>query len=558
MLTTLTLADASSSMLIGWWMAILLVALYAGWGWLISSRLDKDARYYNLNHRTWNSIHMAAGVLGLVAFLFVPVPGLNVVVSLIVLGAPVLVYWRVRNQAVPESQRYRLSSDRLKERMEARKRAKAARAALVTFTDANDTRREPPSKEDPQFTVHMMAEDLIVPALEARASRLEVAVTPKGASVTQVVDGIAYKREPIATEHALGVVDYIKNLAGLDLEDRRRRQVGEFSMNSPNGRDDVHVTTAGSSSGLLLRMDFNLEQQISKPFDGIGLLPSQIESLQKFDQPQNRHGIILIGAPKGQGLTTTAYSLLNRHDAYTANIKTLEREVLLEIDGVDHVKWEPGNDQQDYATNLQSILRRDPDIVLTDVLQDSEAAKTVVEPGMEGPLIYVQQREGNIIDQIRGWVKLVGDVKKATKPLRAVINQRLIRTLCPNCRQPYQPTPEQIKKLNLPANKVSQLYRASGKVQAKNNIEDCPVCGGTGYLGQTGIYEVMVVDDEARKILASGDLKSALAHARRNKMIYLQEAALSKVVSGETSIEEVLRVTAPPKKKEGGDSSAAA
>lgn len=557
MLTSITLADVTASMLIGWWMAIVLVALYAAWGWLVSSLLDKDARYFNLKHRTWNGVHMAAGVVGLAAFLFIPVPGVNVLGSVIVLVAPVLVYWKVRNQEVPESQRFRLSSDRLKERMEARKRARAARAALVEFTDSKGAKRHAPSREDPQFTVHMMVEDLLVPALEARAARVELAVTPKGTAVTQVIDGITYKRDPLASEQAIGVVDYIKGLAGLDVEDRRRRQTGEFTMTGPNGRDVVHVTTAGSSSGLLLRMDFNLQQQVSKPFDGIGLLPSQIEALQQFAEPHNRHGIILIGAPKGQGLSTTAYSLLNRHDAYTANIKTLEREVLLEIDGVDHVHWNPADHQQDYATNLQSILRRDPDIVLTDVVQDAETAKIVAEPGMEGPLIYVQQREGNIIDQIRSWVKLVGDVKKATRPLRAVLNQRLIRTLCPNCRQAYQPTPEQIKKLNLPANKVSQLYRASGKVQEKNRIENCPVCGGTGYLGQTGIYEVMIVDDEARKILASGDLKSALAHARRNKMIYLQEAALSKVVSGETSIEEVLRVTAPPKKKD-SDSSAAA
>ena len=83
----------------------------------------------------------------------------------------------------------------------------------------------------------------------------------------------------------------------------------------------------------------------------------------------------------------------------------------------------------------------------------------------------------------------------------------------------------------------------------KNRIEDCPVCGGTGYLGQTAVFEVFMVDDEARKILATGDLKGALAHARRNKMIYLQEAALSKVASGETTIDEVVRVTAPAKSK---------
>lgn len=539
-------------MLIGWWMALLLVALYIPWGWLVSTVLDKDARYFNLNHQRWNSIQMAAGALGIVAFLLIPIPGVNVVGALIILLSPILVYWKIRNDSVPEVHRFKLSGMGFKDRMEARKRAKASRGALIEFIDAKGRRREAPTKDDALFPVHMAAEDLIVPARTGHASRVEILVTPKGSAITQTVDGIAYKREPLPPDQALAVVDYFKELAGLDIKDRRRRQTADFEMTSPAGRCQLHITTAGSSNGLVTRIDFDLSKQLSIPYDHLGLLQSQMEALRSMTDPHDRHGIVLIGAPKGQGLTTSAYGILNRHDAYTANIKTLEREILLWLDGVDQVRWDPNNPNVDYATNLQSILRRDPDIVMTDILQDAESGRVVSEPGMQGPLIYIQQRQANIVDQIREWVKAAGDVKRATKSLRAVINQRLLRKLCPNCRQGYQPTPEQVRKLNLPAGKVHQLYRAGGKVQEKNRIENCPVCGGTGYLGQTGIFEVMVLDDEGRKILAGGDLKAALAHARRNKMIYLQEAALAKVVSGETSIEEVLRVTAPPKTADPG------
>ena len=186
--------------------------------------------------------------------------------------------------------------------------------------------------------------------------------------------------------------------------------------------------------------------------------------------------------------------------------------------------------------------------MLLSQITDNDTPRIAAEPGLKGPMIYIPQRAGSTAEQIREWVKRVGDLKMASATLRAVSNQRLLRTLCPNCRQPYQPTPEQLKKMGLPADRVKQLYRASGKVQVKNKIENCPVCGGTGYLGQTGAFEVMIVDDAARKALVAGDLKSALSHARRNKMIYLQEAALSKIVSGETSIEEVIRVTSPARK----------
>jgi general secretion pathway protein E len=351
----------------------------------------------------------------------------------------------------------------------------------------------------------------------------------------------------------------------LDVNDRRRRQQGDFGLRGPNGSTQVSLVVKGSSSGQIAQIDFDRATRLHRAFDGLGLLAPQLEALQFFEPKHERHGIILLGAPPGQGLTTTAYAMISRHDAYTSNIKSLEREVSVRLEGVDQVQWDPTNPDIDYATNLQSILRRDPDVVLTSDVRDNETARVAADPGMQGPLIYVQQPLPTIVDQIRDWVKRVGDVKEATRALRAVTNQRLLRSLCPNCRQAYTPTPEQIKKLNLPARKVSQLYRAGGKVQVKNKIEDCPVCQGTGYLGQTAAFEVFIIDDEARKMLASSDLKAALAHARRKNMIYMQEAALAKVVAGETTIEEVVRAisaTAPaaaaPRPPQSGEGSKAA
>jgi type II secretory ATPase GspE/PulE/Tfp pilus assembly ATPase PilB-like protein len=140
----------------------------------------------------------------------------------------------------------------------------------------------------------------------------------------------------------------------------------------------------------------------------------------------------------------------------------------------------------------------------------------------------------------------VGDAKLATRGLSAVVHQRLIRQLCPNCKSPFTPTPEQAKKLGIPSGKQVELFRPSGKIQVKNRIEDCPVCQGTAYFGQIGIFEVMPIDAEARKYLAENDFRSAYARAVRDfKMIQLQEAALLKVREGLTSLEEVQRVFAP-------------
>ncbi len=553
-----SLLAAESVQLVSFYKPLLIFVVFVPWAWLISSKLEKDARYFHLNHRMWNGVHLGAGVLALAAMLLIPVTfWITWPIGIVILLGPLFAYKQIRNQAVPEAQRFALTGEGLSAKLHSRRQSRASEGALVRFVDHKGQERDVPLKAGAQYLVHMLAEDLIGPALSDRATEVRLEVGSSGAVVSQTVDGVRFKRDPVQVESGLRVIDYFKEMAGQNDEDRRRRQAGEFGMLGAEGEVSLSITTQGSSSAQLLTLQFNRATKLRKPFDGLGLLRAQLEGLRTFEPAHNRHGVVLIGAPRGHGLTTSTYAFVARHDAYTSNIKTLEHEVLARIDGVDHVQFDPSNPDVDYATNLQSILRRDPDIVLTAQIADRETAVVVAEPNMQGPLLYVPQRAGSISEQVVAWVKLVGDLKTAAASLRAVINQRLLRTLCTNCRQAYQPTAEQLQKMNLSAKKVRQLYRAGGKVQLKNKIETCPVCGGTGYLGQTGVFEVLIVDDEVKRYLTAGDLKGALSHARRNKMIYLQEAALSKVISGETSIEEVIRVTSPARSDAPGSSSRA-
>lgn len=530
--------------LVSFYKPLLMFVTFLPWAWIISTKLDKDARYFHLNNRMWNGIYLSCGVAALATTLVIPIFWLSWPAGIVVLYCPLYVYMQVRNRSVPEGQQFKFTGEGISSKLATRKQARATQAAAIQFIDNSNKNRDVPLKDEPLYLVHVMAEDLIGPALAARASEIRLEIGASGCNVTQLIDGVRYKREAVQADIALKLIDYLKDISGLNVEDRRRAQRGGFSMMSVGTKNQIAIKTSGSSSGQLMTLVFDRAEKLLKPFDGLGLLKSQLEAMRKFEEEHERHGIILIGAPKGQGLTTSTYAFLSRHDAYTSNIKTLETEVLALIDGVDHLTWDPSNRDVDYSTNLQSILRRDPDLVLTAEIPDRETGSVISEPGMDGPLIYIPQSVGTIAEQIRSWVSIVGDLKTAASALRVVTNQRLLRTLCPNCKQPYQPSAQQLQKMNLPASKVKQLFGPGGKIQVKNKIEACPVCGGTGYLGQTAAFEVMIVDKETRRLLTAGDLKGALAHARRNKMIYLQEAALSKVLTGETSIEEVARVTA--------------
>lgn len=543
------LANADWAILTSPFNWLLMAIIILPWAWLISSKLDKDAMYFHLGRRMWNSIHLASGAIAILSMLLIPIFWIGIFVGIIVLWTPVMIYWQVRNKNVPEEEKFHLSSESITQKLEARKRAAATRHAAITFLDSKNQPRDVPTKEAPLFGVHLLAEDVLGPASSSRATRVELAPGPNGYVVAQTIDGVRYRRDPIPADGANQMIDYLKDIAGLDVQNRRRRQVGTFKINGPSGQKTVTITTQGSSNGQEMRIEFDRADQLSRPFDALGLLPQQLESLKKFDTPEERHGIILLGAPSGHGLTTMGYSFVGRHDAYTTNVKIFEREQMLKLDGVDHVVYDASNTDIDHATHLQSILRRDPDVVLVSDIEEGRTANSAAQPGVEGPLIYIEQRLGSVQEQIVDWVKRVGDIKQAVKPLRAVVNGRLVRTLCPNCRQAYRPSPEQLKKLGLPAN-VQKLYKASGKVQVKNKIENCSVCQGTGYFGQTAILEVMMLDDQARKLLMNNDLQGAYMHCRGKGMLFMQQAALKRVVEGVTSLEEVVRVTTQQSKSQ--------
>jgi general secretion pathway protein E len=539
------LLAATSVFLVSFYKPLLLFVTFLPWAWLVSSKLEKDARALKLNYRQWNLIYM--GTVGAVfaAWLAIPIFWVGWPLGAIMLIVPIYFYVHARNRVVPKAKRYTMAGG-LTGKLSSGKSARNSKAA-VQFVDAKGNEHFGPAKDDPRLPAHLALEDIIVPALESRASQADFSVGQRGAALTMTIDGVRYKRDTPEADTAVPMVDYLKEIAGLNVEDRRRRQSTSMKLSGPTGKSEMTIVTAGSSNGMELRLIFDRANRVLKPIDGLGLLPSQLEAVRAFEEPHDRHGIFLFAAPAGHGLTTTGYALLGRHDAYTSNVKTLEMEIKGELDGVDHLQYDPSNPDVDYPTSLQSILRRDPDIVLISELKEAQIAAIACDPGMQGPMIYVPQRLATINEQIRQWAKLVGDVKTAVKSLRVVMNQRLVRQVCPNCRQAYQPTAEQLRKMNLPPDKVEQLFQASGKIQVKNKIENCPVCGGTGYFAQIGIFQVMIVTDAIRRLLMAGDLKGALAEARRDKMLFQQEAALRRVVEGATTIDEVARVTAPPR-----------
>jgi type II secretory ATPase GspE/PulE/Tfp pilus assembly ATPase PilB-like protein len=552
-------ATASAINLVDFIKPILMLVVLGLYLRVLGQIFEKDLRYFNLKVGLWNSIFVATACLAIVAVLAIPIFWAGLPAMIVILLAPMLAYWKYRNDnIVDESQKFSLSDMSMSDRMAARRSRNEQRSAAAVLSGPGGD-LQVPGEEDPLKAVHMAMEDLLLPAIDARASRLEIALTKNGGAASQIVDSVRYKREPIPTETAKSVIDYLKKAAGLAVEENRKLQRGELGIRIRNATKstNLHLTTSGGSQGILFRLDFNRDQQLDRDFEGLGFEPEQLELLAPSATVEGQHGVILVGTAPGQGQTSTLYGLLQRHDAYTSNIKTLERDVQRGIEGVDHLAFDAATSEEDFPTVLRSILRRGPDIVMVSDLKDPATAVQASLPGRDGPLIYVgvSSKDG-VRGVVSDWLRAAADpkdgeaMKKAIAPLLNAITCRVMRRLCTNCRTPFSPNGEQAKKLGIkdPAN--VQLYRQSGRIQVKNKIEECPTCGGTGFLGTTAAFEVMPIDREGRKLLLAGDFKGAYTHARRTLgMMMLQEAALRKVARGETSLEEVGRVLSAEKPK---------
>ena len=149
----------------------------------------------------------------------------------------------------------------------------------------------------------------------------------------------------------------------------------------------------------------NRSQQVRIPYDGLGLLEQQRAILDPLIPGHNRHGIVLISAPPGQGLTTTGYALLSCHDSYTSNVRSLERETETLLEGAVQQVWDPSNPQVDYARTLQSMLRRDPDVILVTDMEDTDTAKIAADSGANGPLLYLSMNAKGTVEMFNKWLQ---------------------------------------------------------------------------------------------------------------------------------------------------------
>ena len=537
-------AEGASATLMSIVKPLLFFLAAMGWGRMVG-RLDKDAAYYHLHRRVWAIANMAIGVTGFGLLLLIPwfLVGLPLVLALF--GGAFAAYFYYHNEMLPSSARWELTLESLTQRVDAYQQAQADRRARVRLIDADGEQLEVPTSEDHRATAHEVLGDLLAFALPRGAERIELAVGREDAALAVRIDGVRYPQQELEAKTAATLAKYLKEVAGLDTEDHRRLQNGELRAEvSDQGTHDLGLQTWGSTKGMNVVLEIDPHTRTRVPFEGLGLTAAQQSQLERtLDETWEGGGQCLVAAPADNGLTTMLYSLLERHDPYTQVIVTLEPEPEAELEGVTHNRIGQEEDDAALAKRLGTMLRRECQVLMISSLLGSETARTLASADRE-LRTYVGLQASDTFQALAMWQKAVGDSGRAAQSLVAVVAGRLVRVLCTTCRVAYTPDRQALRKVNLPADRVSQLYKHSGKVMEREGGKEqvCPTCLGLGYRGRVGVYEVMALDDEARQLLGRGQLDQLRSHLRKQKMMYLQEAALQKVVDGTTSISELTRV----------------
>jgi type II secretory ATPase GspE/PulE/Tfp pilus assembly ATPase PilB-like protein len=312
-------------------------------------------------------------------------------------------------------------------------------------------------------------------------------------------------------------------------------QDGRIKM-AVRGQDvDFRVSTIPSLHGETVVLRILDRSAVVFDYARLGLAPTVIRKLgSALDLP---NGIVLVTGPTGSGKTTTLYTGLLALNAITRKIVTVEDPIEYQLQGINQIQVR-SQIGLTFASLLRSILRQDPDVIMIGEIRDQETATIACQAANTGHMVFSTVHSNDAVTSLFRLLDLGVEPFMISSALTAVLGQRLVRVLCEACKEPYKPKPEFLKKANLPVEKVDVFYR-----RPENPEQVCQQCGGTGYFGRTGIYELLVISEPVREMLRENpSINKIKAEARKNGMIYLQEDGLRQVIQGRTSIEELLRV----------------
>ncbi|MAE65485.1 MAG: pilus assembly protein PilB [Phycisphaeraceae bacterium] len=374
---------------------------------------------------------------------------------------------------------------------------------------------------------------VLMQAIKDRASDIHFEPFEEEFKMRYRIDGVLYEMVPPPKHLAMPIVSRIKVMSDLDIAERRLPQDGRIELKVAGNPVDLRVAVLPTMFGESVVMRILDRSNVSLDLQRLGLRTDDLEVTRQLIHKPN--GIVIVTGPTGSGKTTTLYAALNELNEITEKILTAEDPVEYDIDGLVQVQVNPAVGLT-FARALRSFLRQDPDIILVGETRDLETAQIAVQASLTGHLVFTTLHTNDAPSTIARLLDLGLEAFLITATIEGVLGQRLVKTICSRCKEPYTPSEQELMELNLTSEDIQgrQLYRG----------ERCDYCNQSGYKGRQGLYEIMVLDDAMRELIIQNASTQLLQNeARKRGMRTLREAGLLALYDGDTTIDEVVRET---------------
>ena len=378
-----------------------------------------------------------------------------------------------------------------------------------------------------------LVNDILFRALQLRASDIHVHPYESKIQIRYRIDGILYDTLSLNKNVLPLIISRIKVMAGMDIAERRLPQDGRCSVRLGQREVDLRISTVPTSYGE--RSVLRLLDKSTGLF-GLNELGLCNDDLHKFDSLLNRsHGVIFVTGPTGSGKSTTLYACLNRINSAEKNVITIEDPIEYQLEGISQIQV-ASKKGMTFATSLRHVLRQDPDVIMIGEVRDIETARMAIQSSLTGHLVFSTLHTNDSAGAVSRLLDLGVEPYLVSSSLIAIIAQRLVRKVCPDCKKPFEPSSHELKELGL-----GKMDDISGKFFVGTG---CERCFQTGYRGRTGIYEMMLIDSEIQNLIYKRESAGTIKRFALNAGLQtLRMDGARKVLAGTTTISEVLRVT---------------
>ena len=398
---------------------------------------------------------------------------------------------------------------------------------------------------DQSFSANQVGDDSVnqAPAIRLVNAIIERAVTERASdvhmepregefSVRMRIDGLLRDILTVPRELQAAVTSRMKVMSGMDITERRVPQDGRFNVKVHNHEIDLRVSTLPTVYGEKIVCRLLDKSAVRLNQSSIGLTGDDLKKYNRIIRVKN--GVILIVGPTGSGKSTTMYTMVGDMNTREVNLVTLEDPVEYNIDGVNQVQI---NEKigMTFASGLRSILRQDPDIIAIGEIRDGETAEIAMRAAITGHVVLSTIHTSDALGTVERLTDMGVEPYLVASALKGVLSQRLVRKICPRCREPYNPSAEEQEELGLAYDPGRIFYHGKG----------CPECFDTGYKGRTAVFEIVPLTIQVRRMVAAGKGREAIEkmlEAPGSDFVSLKQNAMRLLENGETSVDEVLRV----------------